>query len=69
MKTWEKPKLVILTRKSPQETVLSVCKGFLEGGIAVAANNTPVSGYESCMQIPGATSTGLCQNCYETSLS
>lgn len=30
MKTWEKPKLIVITRSKPEETVLQTCKWPLE---------------------------------------
>ncbi len=32
MKTWEKPKLIVLVRNKPEEAVLGWCKGEAHGG-------------------------------------
>ena len=66
-KTWEKPKLVILTRNNPQEAVLSVCKGFPDVGMV--ASTAPSSFHDSCMLMPAANNFINCLGCQEVNLS
>ena len=67
MKTWDKPKLIVLVRNDPQEAVLSGCKGYIPGGLIAAIE--PMSTFESCMQMLTATPPIACQSCYDVSTS
>jgi hypothetical protein len=54
MKTWEKPKLIVLVRGKPEESILSVCKRW-EGPSIV-----PITAAQGCAPIfPG----GGCYGC------
>jgi len=59
MKTWEKPKLIVLVRNNPQEAVLTNCK------------NAPLSG--PTIANPGCYESGSvpipCPNCNDLSLT
>ena len=43
-KIWEKPKLVVLMRGTPDEAVLTACKSTNASGSPMA----PISGYHKC---------------------
>ena len=64
MKTWEKPKLIVLVRNNPQETVLDYCKGTQNLLAAIFPN----SDYSSCVQYP-AMATVLCAACSSVNAS
>jgi hypothetical protein len=62
MKTWEKPKLIVLVRNNPQEAVLSVCKGYIDAGMASSGPVEPIYDFNSCQQTPGLAAV-LCIEC------
>jgi hypothetical protein len=41
-KTWESPKLIVLVRARPEESILSLCKGQL------GPTNSPTDAYYYC---------------------
>ena len=51
-KAWSKPKLIILIKGSPQESVLAFCKNGVPG---------PTSGHSNCSYSPPVT----CPDCEE----
>ncbi len=46
MKTWEKPKLIVLARSEPEEAVLTTCKGGTHSG-TVGSHNSSTLCYNS----------------------
>lgn len=65
MKTWEKPTLIILTRRGA-EAVLDFCKGWDEAA-AAAVDGGPNSFDSSCMLQP--TQEVTCSYCQQASAS
>jgi hypothetical protein len=61
MKTWERPRLIVLVRGRPEEALIIYCKGTGTGD--------PTSYYTSCDQPPVASATVLCNDCYMISAS
>lgn len=47
-KTWQKPKLVILYRAKPEESVLAACKANIGGSTGPLRNKCRVSGKINC---------------------
>jgi len=64
MKTWETPKLIVLVRNNPQETVLDICKG----SPALAAGPVPSDIYMGCKE-PTPTAQVLCLDCFSIAAS
>jgi len=47
-KTWKKPKLVILYRGKPEESVLAACKANIAGSLGPAKNKCRARGIGNC---------------------
>jgi hypothetical protein len=58
MKQWEQPKLIILVRGQPEESILSVCKG------ALADIGSPIVGVMYC--VVDVACTGPCEQFVDT---
>ena len=65
MKTWETPKLIVLVRNNPQETVLDVCKG---GTGLAAATVVPAGVFMGCQQEPVMAQI-VCLDCFSSAVS
>ena len=69
MKTWEKPKLIVLVRNNPQEAVLSLCKGT-PSLVAAGTPVSPTTSHFGCMAIPQmANALAECLDCSSLSAS
>jgi hypothetical protein len=63
VKTWEKPKLIVLVRGRPEEALTLYCKGT---GIATIPNDS----FSSCEAVPGANNGVIeCFGCVIVSVS
>jgi len=47
-KAWEAPKLIVIVRSSPEESLISLCKGGTDDG-AVTMDRACQVGYDGCM--------------------
>ena len=65
MKTWEKPKLIVLARNNPQEAVLSYCKGTT----SLLAVIYPASDFTSCVGYPSLAMLNGCLDCQSVNVS
>ena len=56
MKQWEPPRLMVLVRGKPEESILTACKG---GAILT----DPRGDFSNCTWVPTPPFSALCPNC------